>query len=211
MEIDKYDRFGKYLHFHHYSEAECHLKYTKILKRHFNGRINGLKMIEVGAGHGNNLLFFKYLGLEWDNIYANEISQERVDILRNNLPSAKVIAGDAATLNFNNYFDIVLQSTVFTSLLDDRRKTIVADKMYEIAKEGGIILWYDFTYNSHVNKKVKGIKRKEIANLFSKAKEINYYNVTLAPPIGRIAGKFYPLINLLFFPLRSHVIAVVHK
>ncbi len=207
---DKYNRFGKYFYYHHYSESECHLKYAKIIKDKFQ-KINDLKIMEIGAGHGHNLIYFKYLGLGWNNIYANDILPERGMALKENLPLATVHTCDALELSYTGYFDIVFQSTVFTSVLNDEKKKLMANKMFEMTKKNGVVLWYDFMFDSPNNKKVKGIKKTEISNLFPHSSRIDYYKTTLAPPIGRVIGKLYPVVNTLFFPLRTHLIAVIHK
>src|SRR5688572_6619442 len=117
QKYDKYDRFGHNFYFIHYTEAERHLKYAEILRKKFQD-VSNLRMLEVGAGHGHNLIYFKSLGLSWTNIYANEILPDRVQILKDSLPMSTVIAGDALEIKNEISFDIVLQSTVFSSVLD---------------------------------------------------------------------------------------------
>lgn len=206
----KYNKLGKNFYYHYYSEAECHLLYAKILRKKFQS-LETLKIMEIGAGHGNNLVYFKYLGFSWENMYANEILNERVDALKKSIPFATIAHGDAASLDYKENFNIVLQSTVLTSILDVDHKKEMAAKMFQMTKKGGIILWYDFIYDNPRNKNVNGIRRKEIRQLFQEAERIEYYNVTLFPPLGRLIGKLYPLFNLFLFPLRTHVIAVIHK
>ncbi|HSH68053.1 MAG TPA: class I SAM-dependent methyltransferase [Bacteroidia bacterium] len=186
------------------------MKYAKIVKDRFSN-ISELKIIEIGAGHGYNLIYFKYLGLGWNNIYANDILPERGKFLKENLPLATIHTCDAFELGYANYFDIVFQSTVFTSELNSEKKKALANKMFSMTKKGGIVLWYDFMYDNPNNKKVKGISKSEVSNLFPHAKRIDYYKTTLAPPIGRVVGKLYPVINTLCFPLRTHLIAVIEK
>jgi len=189
---DKYNKFGKYFYYHYYSESECHLKYAKIIKDKFQNT-KDLKIMEIGAGHGYNLIYFKYLGLDWNNIYANDIIAERGKALRENLPLATIHTCDASELSYTNVFDIVFQSTVFTSVLSSEKKKILANKMFQMTKKGGIILWYDFMFDSPSNKSVRGIKKAEIVSLFPKSTKIELYKTTLAPPIGRVIGRLYRL------------------
>ena len=53
--------------------------------------------------------------------------------------------------------DIVLQSTVFSSLLDDAFQQRLADTMWRWLKPGGAVLWYDFTVNNPRNPDVRGV------------------------------------------------------
>jgi len=157
------------------------------------------------------LLAIKRFGFEWSNIYANELLDDRVAILNKNIPNANIYSGDALALKFENSFDVVFQSTVFTSILDFDFKKRLSQKMWNMTKENGLILWYDFKYNNPSNKDVKGVNKREIMELFPDAKKIIFHNVTLAPPIGRRVGKFYNLVNLLFPFLRTHIIAEIYK
>ncbi len=196
--------------FSYFAKCERELKYFEILKNNFDD-FKDKKILEIGAGSGDNLIAIKRFGFNWQNIYANELLEERVEVLKKNLPISNIYAGDATKLEFENYFDIVFQSTVFTSILDFDFKQKLANKMLEMTKGGGICLWYDFKYDNPTNSDVKGIDKDEIKKLFSKAKKIEFYNVTLAPPLGRKVGKMYNLINYLFPFLRTHIIATIYK
>lgn len=196
-------------YFIYYIKSERELKYLEILNRKAKVNLSNLRIIEIGAGGGDNLLYFHRLGISWSNIYANELLDDRVKILKQRLLSDNVIGGNVLDLNFERHFDIVFQSTVFSSVLDYDLKRTIALKMMKMVKEDGIILWYDFKYNNPRNKNVRGIKKKEINDLFREAKDITFYNVTLAPPIGRRIGKYYQLFNFLFPFLRTHLIGVI--
>jgi hypothetical protein len=105
----------------------------------------------------------------------------------------------------------VLQSTVFTSILDESFRKALANKMFEMLKPGGIILSYDFTYNNPCNKDVRKLTRAEIKKLFPNHREIQFKRVTLAPPVARRVGKLYDLVNFLCPMLRTHLIAAIKK
>ncbi len=184
--------------------------YSKILKEHFS-EIDKVKFIEIGAGEGANIDFFRSLGIKDENIVAAELLPERAATLREKYPKITVSEGDALHLNFENYFDIVFQSLVFTSILDDDFKKSLAHKMWDMLKPGGIILWYDFKFNNPANKDVKGVTKAEIKQLFPSVNEIAFYNVTLAPPVGRRVGSMYEFVNSVFPFLRTHLIAVIKK
>ena len=183
--------------------------YKNIILSNFR-KPNELELLEVGAGAGANLSFFKNLGIIDENIYANELLEDRVIELKNNFPTIHTLPGDALQLKFENKFDIVFQSTVFTSILDADLKKQFADKLWKMTKPNGIILWYDFMYDNPKNKSVKGINKSEIKLLFNDSKNIEFFKVTLAPPIGRKFQNMYSFLNSFSF-LRTHVIAVIHK
>jgi hypothetical protein len=47
--------------------------------------------------------------------------------------------------------DIVLVSTVFTSILDESFRAQLAKKIWSLVRSGGAVLWYDFIYNNPSN------------------------------------------------------------
>jgi hypothetical protein len=79
----------------------------------------------------------------------------------------------------------VLQSTVFTSILDVAMKQAVAGELLRVVKLKGLILWYDYHRNNPWNKDVRGVKSWEIHRLFPGCR-ITLQRVTLAPPLTRV-------------------------
>lgn len=190
--------------------AERELLYARVLKG-INKPLAELTLLEIGAGNGNNLHFFHNLGIPWKNIVANELLIDRVEQLRKNCPEITVVPGDALDLPYESKFDLVFQSTVFTSILSDEFRQVLADKMWNMLKPGGIVLWYDFVYNNPANPNVKKVSRSEVRALFPKNSSVSFHRVTLAPPIGRRVGPLYNVLNMLFPFLRTHVVAVIRK
>jgi predicted O-methyltransferase YrrM len=192
-----------------YMTAERTKAFTFLLKNHFQDKLNSISLIEIGAGNGGNINFFKQLNLPVEKLFANELQEDRLKNLHENHPDIQILSGDARTLlpNYSGAFDVVFQSTVFTSILDQEFKKDLASCCLQMLKPGGIVLWYDFAFDNPKNKDVKGIKKKEIMSLFPNC-HIHFQKVTLAPPIGRRVGKLYPIFNSLPF-LRTHLIAFI--
>jgi 2-polyprenyl-3-methyl-5-hydroxy-6-metoxy-1,4-benzoquinol methylase len=200
---------GSYTTYIHNIIAERQTLYNQIITSHFTSTEN-IQFLEAGAGEGSNIGFFRSIGIKDENIYANELLEERIKELRSNFQQINILPGNALQLNLKNKFDIVFQSTVFTSVLDNNYKDQFALKLWELTKPGGIVLWYDFMFDNPKNKSVKGISKNEVRALFPDSLKIEFYKVTLAPPIGRRFQNFYSFLN--WFPfLRTHIIAVIHK
>jgi SAM-dependent methyltransferase len=210
MKSDVYNRLGKNIYFILFSEFERELQLTQIAKKNIND-LNEVLILEVGAGSGNNLLFFKRLGIKWENMYANELLSERVECLKKDFPLINLLPGDFSSISLSFKFDVIYQSLVFSSMLDENLKRNCANKMWEYLKPGGVILWYDFKFNNPSNKDVKGIKENEVKNLFPEAAQFSFYNVTLAPPLGRFVGRYYYILNVIFPFFRTHYIAIIKK
>jgi hypothetical protein len=71
----------------------------------------------------------------------------------------RLIPGDASTLTLPpQSARLVLQSTVFSSLLDDAFQQRLADAMWSWVAPGGGVLWYDFTVDNPRNPDVSAGK-----------------------------------------------------
>ena len=166
-------------------------------------------LLEIGAGQGGNIPMLLNLGFTEHTIFANELLPERILAVKQKYPNIKIFEGDALGVNFNQKFDIVFQSTVFTSILKNNDRIILANKMWDALTSNGIILWYDFIYNNPNNSDVKKVDINEVKKLFPFAHKTKILKVTLAPPIGRRVGKLYNLFNIP--PLRSHILVAIQK
>lgn len=177
--------------------------------------MSSLRMLEIGCGNGRNLVDFIGWGIKPENCTGNELLSERVEVARCNVPpKVAIVAGDASSLGFQDgSFDIILQSTVFSSILDKGLRASVADNMWRMLADKGGILWYDFTMDNPRNPDVVGIRQSELRSLFPQA-HYKAMKVTLAPPIARRAARLsphlYPVLNALPF-LRTHVVALLRK
>jgi SAM-dependent methyltransferase len=172
------------------------------------------RVLEVGCG-GANLIDLIRLGFRPPHLVGNELREDRLAEARDRLPPAvTLLAGDASTLDLEKEsFDIVLQSTVFTSILDDAFQQRLADRMWSWVRPGGGILWYDFIWNNPRNPDVRGVPVRRIRQLFPEG-HLHVWPVTLAPPIGRrlcrLCPVLYPAVNALPF-LRTHVLCWIRK
>lgn len=173
--------------------------------------LSELSFLEVGAGNGDNIPYIKSLGFAWENIYINELLPDRVNTLQHRFSSSKIYPGDALDLPFEESFDIIMQSTVFSSIPSEPFRLSMARKMWSMLKDDGVILWYDFVFDNPNNPDVRKVTRKDVLKFFPEAKSIDFRAVTLAPPIGRRIGDAYTWMNALFPFLRSHLIAVIRK
>jgi SAM-dependent methyltransferase len=197
--------------FDRYIREERERHYARIIRERYTD-IGALRVLEIGAGVGSNLPFFLQLGVPPTQLHANELLPDRLAALQQRFPGIHIHPGDANDMDgaLDGTFDIVFQSTVFTSILDGPFKRKLAQRMWRLLKPGGIVLWYDFTFDNPGNPDVRGIPRSEVKTLFPEATDPTFHRVTLAPPIGRRVGRLYPLVNSLAF-LRTHVVAVIAK
>ena len=157
--------------------------------------------------------FIKY-GAKPKYLYGIDILEDRIKIAKDISPNINFKCGDASNLPFEDEsFDIVVQFTVFTSILKKGMKKDIAKQILRALKKEGIIIWYDFRYNNPRNPDVKGIKKKEIVNLFPNCKFI-FKRVTLTPPIVRFIEPRSWLLCYLFEKLSflcTHYLVIIRK
>jgi len=192
----------------------------RMMLRLFAGKLGvsncrDIRLLEVGCGTGGNLLEFLRLGFQPENLLGIELLEDRVAQARKVLPSGIIlVAGDAANANVPLASqDIVFQSVVFSSLLDDAYQTELAARMWSWVRSDGGILWYDFMYNNPSNPDVRGVSMKRVRELFPDGR-YNARCVTLAPPIARRVCRVHPGLYLVFnmLPfLRTHVLCWIQK
>jgi len=172
------------------------------------------EILEVGFGKGDWLVDFERWGAEPERLHGIELDKGRVRKVRNRLSCADLQTGDASTLSWNDsVFDLVLQSTVFTSILDSSLKSLMAREMIRVLKPGGFILWYDFCFNNPKNPNVRGIRGSELRQLFSGC-TVKLKRITLAPPITRwLAQRSWLACTLLeqMYFLNTHYLAIIRK
>lgn len=197
------------------SEQEKERVLIKMIKKVQLEPLNKKKLLEIGCGTGTNLIQFIRLGFQPINLFANDILPERILETKKKLSDQITFYdGDVMNLNFpNEEFDIVFQSMVFSSILDNDFRHDLAAKMWNWTKPGGGILWYDFIYNNPNNKDVKSVTLKEIKNLFS-VDRLEHCKLTLAPPICRSVTKIHPFLYTVFnsfYFLKTHILCYIKK
>lgn len=187
----------------------------QMLVRHGATDLPALRLTEVGCGAGGNLLELLRLGFDPAHLQGLELLPERHAQARAVLPAGTAVwLGDATQAGIASASqDLVLQSTVFTSLLDDGFQQRLADTMWRWVKPGGAVLWYDFTVNNPRNPDVRGVPLARVRQLFPQGR-IDARRVTLAPPLARavcrIHSSLYGVLNTVPW-LRSHLLAWVGK
>lgn len=174
-----------------------------------------LRLTEVGCGSGGNLLELLRLGFAPQHLQGLELLPERHAQARQCLPQALMVhLGDATKAPVEPASqDLVLQSTVFSSLLDDAFQQQLAAAMWGWLKPGGAVIWYDFTVDNPRNPDVRGVPLSRLRALFPQG-TVKHRRVTLAPPLARalcrVHPALYPVFNALPL-LRTHVLAWVAK
>jgi len=171
------------------------------------------QVLEIGCGKGEVLETFQRLGVPKSRLYGIDLLHERVKEAGLSLPGSSLANADAQSLPFaSQAFDVLLQFTAFSSVLDAQVKQTMAGEMLRVLKDDGVILWYDFWWNP-VNNQTRGIRLSEIKQLFPQC-DIQIHKITLAPPIVRILIPKLPRVAKWLeglTVLNSHYLALIRK
>jgi ubiquinone/menaquinone biosynthesis C-methylase UbiE len=172
-------------------------------------------ILEVGCGTGQWLRDFVKWGARPENITGIDLLPDRISKAQQLCPPGmRIQCASAAEVPFGSEeFDLVLQSTVFTSIIDQDLKRRVASEMIRVVKPDGFIMWYDYHVNNPQNKDVRGVKRSEIGSLFPSCR-IELQRITLFPPLTRWLAQYSHLACYLLEkvpPLCTHYIGLIRK
>jgi ubiquinone/menaquinone biosynthesis C-methylase UbiE len=163
-----------------------------ILRSKGLGHLHDKKILEIGCGQGHWLREFIKWGACPENMTGIDLLPDRVTKARQLCPQGvEIQCGNAARLAFHNdSLDLVLQFTVFSSILDLNMKEVLAREMLRVLKESGLILWYNICTNNPRNPDVQGIRKHEIAQLFPDCR-IDLHRVTVAAPLSRLLAPYF--------------------
>jgi ubiquinone/menaquinone biosynthesis C-methylase UbiE len=169
------------------------------LRRAGVSRLDDVRVLEIGCGSGHWLRELVQWGVRPDHVVGIDLISERLgDARARCAPSVRLAAASAAALPFaDGTFDVVLQSTVLTSVLDAAVRERIAGEMMRVLGPRGLVLWYDFLVDNPRNRDVRGVDRRELSRLYPGWK-LDVRRVTLAPPVARfLAPRMWTLAAVL--------------
>jgi len=144
----------------------------------------GLSILEVGCGGGGVLTEHFGFGALPEKLFGVDLLFDRLLHAHQRLPASGLVNADGQSLPFPPHsFDLVLQFTAISSILDSEIRRHICDDMIRVVKPGGLILSYDFWLNP-INPQTRGLRPREIRELFPNC-QIRFHKITLAPPIAR--------------------------
>ncbi|HKV50180.1 MAG TPA: class I SAM-dependent methyltransferase [Gemmatimonadaceae bacterium] len=155
--------------------------------------------LEIGCGSGHWLRALVQWGARPDRVVGVDLIASRlVEAQTRSARDVRLAAASGVSLPFRQAsFDVVLQSTVFTSILDGDVRRAVAAEMLRVLRPKGLVLWYDFFVDNPRNRDVRGVSKAELKSLFAGC-NILIRRVTLAPPLARaLAPRIWPLAAAL--------------
>lgn len=185
------------------------------LGKHGFASLHSMKILEIGCGRGYWLREFIKWGANPHNITGVDLLSDSVGIAKKLCPEGvRIECGSGTKLGFSDgCFDLVLQSTVFSSILDFSTRQQIALEMLRVVKADGALLWYDFHMDNPRNFDVRGMKKREIFQLFSGCR-IDLRRITLAPPLARFLAPYSLMTCNLLERLKvfnTHYLGIIRK
>jgi SAM-dependent methyltransferase len=174
--------------------------------------LSGKRLLDVGCGSGGWLATFEQLGVARQDLAGLELDPADVEAVRARFSGADVRVGDGLEIPWADAaFDLVFQSTVFTSILDPAVRARLAREMLRVLRPGGAVVWLDFRYDNPRNRNVVGLGLREIRELFP-GRAVHARTTALVPPLARAVVPWSWSLGALLErvpPLRSHLVAVI--
>ena len=187
----------------------------KSLRRHGRDPLAGSRLLEVGCGSGYWLREFIKWGVSPGDVTGIDLRSDALSIAAHLCPQGVTLqCASGSTLSFQDEsFDLVLQSLVFTSILDEDMKQRMAQEMLRVVKRTGLIIWYDFHVNNPWNPHVRGVRKAEIKRLFPNC-HIKLERVSLVLPLAKILAPWSWITCYFLGSLRvlnTHYLGVIQK
>lgn len=175
--------------------------------------LSGKTILEVGCGTGKWLRDLIAWGADPENVFGVELLSGSASTAQRLCPPAVTIeCANAVALDFDSAsFDLVLQATAFSSVLNAEMRRRMAAEMLRVVRPNGLILWYDLYVKNPWNPEMRPIGRREIRWLFPDC-SIELRRVGLVPPlVRRLASHSWLSCYLLarLAPLCTHYLGAV--
>lgn len=175
--------------------SQREFSFIRLLKHYEIFDLRNKKILDLGCGSGFELYNMLKFGALPKNLYGIDIRAEAIFQAKKKNPHINFLIANASFLPFKDLsFDIEIQYTLFSSVIDKKDRINIVKEMLRVIKREGLIIWYDFFINP-LNKETKAIGKKEIKQLFKGCK-LYFKRITLAPLISRKLGEFSILLCL---------------
>jgi SAM-dependent methyltransferase len=182
--VDKTDRYSLFNPSQLFIIQQRQRAILKCLRRHGFYPLQERRILELGCGAGGVMLESLSFGASASNLHGVELLLDRIKMAHNTISSLPLACADGQNLPYAAHsFDLSMQFTVISSILDDEVKANVACELLRVTRSGGMVLWYDFWINP-TNSQTRGIRPSEIRRLFPNC-TFEFHKITLAPPLAR--------------------------
>lgn len=173
---------------------------------------SGAAFLEVGCGTGGWLGDFSGWGAAGKKLHGVDLDFGRVRQASRRFPASCLAVSDGAALPWaDRSFEIVVLSTVLSSVLDEGHRRAICSEIVRVLDPRGSIVVHDFRVRNPSNPAVMAIRPSILDELFP-GLERQSRSVGLAPPLLRrvVNRSWWAAQTLALLPgLRTHWVAVL--
>jgi ubiquinone/menaquinone biosynthesis C-methylase UbiE len=208
-----YDVYGDASVFQNQSNERLFLS---LMKRYSVFPLRDKLILDVGTGSGFFLRSLLKYGIPSSHLFGVDFWEARIEEGRAIAPCLPLFCATAEMLPFtDDFFDVVVQSTMFSSILDGERRLKAAREMLRVVKPGGIVVSHDFRIKRPGDSAVCSITAAELHRLFAGA-ELALLAEGLPPQLVRVlAPRSFLACQFLSTiwpaPFGCFLWAIVHK
>jgi SAM-dependent methyltransferase len=176
--------------------------------------LSPLRVLDVGCGNGGFLRQLIDWGARPSHLTGCELQPDHLEHAR--LHTAPGVRWHLGTLDAlpGDSADLVSAHAVFSSILDEDERRVLAAEMWRVLRPGGWTMIFDVRYSNPRNTNVRRVSDVELLR-FWPTEQRHYRTLILAPPLSRAISRLPWLVPELlgaFVPLlRSHFIYMARK
>lgn len=185
---------------------------ARLLRHSGMNSLRGLDILDVGCGSGIEMHRLALWGADPARMAGVDLMDDRIAAAKRRVPAADLHVGSAHELPFPpRVFDLVIQFTMFSSIMSAEVRSAAAAEMLRVLRTGGRILWYDIRAVPRLTPDIHPIPDREITALFQGCdilicpSTLRWGILRRTVPISRHLG----LILERVAPLNSHLLAVI--
>jgi len=172
-----------------------------------------MSVLNVGCGTGADLFYLLRIGCRPGNITAVDVQKERLDSARSIYSTVNFVCCDASKMTFPDAtFDLLFESTMFSTLPDEIVSSEIAAEMVRVCKPGGYLLLLDWRIQKPYDTSYRALTKRRLSKLFeldSKTEIVGVYPGALVPPVGRFLSAYLPGLYFLVASLMPFLVGQV--
>lgn len=193
---------------------EMERDFIKLLREYGLVPLEDKRLLDVGTAGGYFLRSLLKYGVSPANLFGVDIWEGRLIDGHRRLPALTLLCADGRALPFpSESFDIVVQTTMLSSVLDRGIRRQIGNEIIRVLKKSGMAFSFDFRFKRPGDCDVCAITLRELEDTFAGCNVA--VRTCCAPPklIGLLAprSQMWCEIACGLWPLKTHYWATVKK
>jgi SAM-dependent methyltransferase len=185
-----------------------------LLMRHGFWPLGAYDVLDIGCGGGGQLVRLLDWGAKPERLHGIDMQPERISHAKALRPAIDFRAADGREFSLGAAsIDLVLLFTVLSSIRDDEAILAIVDRIRDMLRPSGGVVWYDFFIKNPRNPRTRSMRRRDIATFFPDF-TLDLEKTTVFPPLvralGRLSPVFYPYLTQVPL-LHGHYVGILRR